>query len=113
VTSSERSALIDPTLAPSFDEQWKWMGSYLTWRAAMFVFLYPENLLIPNLRRRDATTEAFRQLVDALRSNRALTPGSRAQRRAGLCQVLPGCLQPRVGGVCRCEHTRKRSEWTR
>jgi hypothetical protein len=42
--------------APSFDENWKWMGSYATWRAAMFVFLYPENLLVPTLRR-DSTPE--------------------------------------------------------
>lgn len=42
--------------APSFDEDWKWMGSYATWRAAIFVFLYPENLLIPTLRR-DSTPQ--------------------------------------------------------
>lgn len=32
-----------------FDEEWKWIGSYATWRSAMFVFLYPENILQPSL----------------------------------------------------------------
>lgn len=32
-----------------FDREWQWMGTYETWRAAMFVFLYPENLLQPHL----------------------------------------------------------------
>lgn len=36
--------------APDFEEEWKWLGSYTTWRAIMFVFLYPENLLYPTLR---------------------------------------------------------------
>lgn len=35
--------------APDFEKEWKWLGSYATWRAAMFVQLYPENLLIPQL----------------------------------------------------------------
>lgn len=48
-----------------FDEDWEWMGSYATWRAAVFVFLYPENLLLPSLRR-DATS-AFRSLIKGLR----------------------------------------------
>ena len=42
-----------PTLAldaEDFDQEWQWIGSYATWRAAMFVFLYPENLLEPELR---------------------------------------------------------------
>jgi len=36
--------------APDFEKEWKWLGSYTTWRAIMFVFLYPENLLVPTLR---------------------------------------------------------------
>src|SRR5262249_22306794 len=35
---------------PAFDAEWTWMGSYATWAAAMAVFLYPENLLLPLLR---------------------------------------------------------------
>ncbi|MBS1686830.1 MAG: hypothetical protein JSS76_18980 [Bacteroidetes bacterium] len=33
-----------------FDTDWQWLGSYATWRAAMFVFMYPQNLLDPTLR---------------------------------------------------------------
>jgi hypothetical protein len=58
--------------ADDFDQAWEWIGSYATWRAAMFVFLYPENILIPSLRRWQ--TPAFRTLVDSLRSRRRLSP---------------------------------------
>ena len=58
--------------ADNFDEEWEWIGSYATWRAAMFVFLYPENILLPSLRQHQ--TPAFRTLVGNLRNNRRLTP---------------------------------------
>jgi hypothetical protein len=47
--------------APFFDEEWAWLGSYASWRAAMLVFLYPENTLRPTLRR--AMSPAFTRLV--------------------------------------------------
>ncbi|MCQ3976648.1 MAG: hypothetical protein DPW09_24715, partial [Anaerolineae bacterium] len=56
----------------AFDEDWRWLGSYATWRAAMLVFLYPENLLLPNLRPKQ--TPAFKQLVEDLSANRRLKP---------------------------------------
>lgn len=55
----------------SFDEKWQWLGSYATWRAALFVFLYPENVLLPSLRRQQ--TPAFRELVETLRMDQRLT----------------------------------------
>jgi hypothetical protein len=55
-----------------FAEEWEWIGSYTTWRAAMFVFLYPENILIPSLRKHQ--TPALQQLISNLRKNRRLTP---------------------------------------
>ena len=55
-----------------FDEEWQWIGSYATWRAAVMVFLYPENILMPHLRKHQ--TPAFRQLVKNLSTNRQLTP---------------------------------------
>ena len=58
--------------ADNFDGEWEWIGSYATWRAAMFVFLYPENLLLPSLRKWQ--TPAFRKLVADLQANRRLTP---------------------------------------
>ena len=59
-------------LTDNFDEEWEWIGSYATWRAAMFVFLYPENILIPSLRKRQS--RGFRNLVRGLRNNNRLTP---------------------------------------
>lgn len=44
-----------------FDEEWKWIGSYATFRAPTFVFLYPENILQPNLLKQK--TPVFDQLV--------------------------------------------------
>lgn len=35
--------------APNFAEQWKGLGNYKTWRAAVWVYLYPENLARPSL----------------------------------------------------------------
>ena len=66
------SAFLLTLQAPRFDEEWTWIGSYATWRSAMFVFLYPENLLLPNLKR--YKTPAFANLIEKLRSNRRLTP---------------------------------------
>jgi len=56
----------------TFDDDWLWMGSYGAWRAAMFVYIYPENIAIPNLRRQQ--TPAFRQLVKDLRTGGQVTP---------------------------------------
>jgi hypothetical protein len=68
-----------------FDGEWRWLGSYATWRAAMFVFLYPENTLLPSLREvkgvpnNDPTPE-FRDFVAGLRARQPLTPdGARKQ----------------------------------
>jgi hypothetical protein len=58
--------------APDFDSEWEWIGSYSTWRAAMFVRLYPDNLLHPSLITHQ--TPAFRALVEQTRPTRRLTP---------------------------------------
>jgi len=55
-----------------FDEAWTWMGSYANWRAAMFVFLYPENVLIPSLRKNQ--TPAFKEVIQETRNNRRFGP---------------------------------------
>jgi len=67
--------------APNFDEEWNWIGSYSTWRAAMFVYLYPENILQPNLRRHQ--TPVFSQLVRDLRAEQSLTPARARQLAEG------------------------------
>lgn len=55
-----------------FDEEWVWMGSYATWRAAMFVNIYPENLLYPTYRKNQ--TVGFRIFADAIRNDNRLNP---------------------------------------
>ena len=52
-----------------FDEDWQWLGGYATWRAAMFAFLYPENLLEPSLRPTDEQSELFRAIARVLRGD--------------------------------------------
>jgi hypothetical protein len=56
----------------TFDEDWRWLGSYATWRAAMLVFLYPENVLPPSLR--NWKSPAFQALINELRSSGRVTP---------------------------------------
>lgn len=56
-----------------FDEQWDSIGSYSGWRAAMLVFLYPENLLTPGLRPANQHSGAFKTFTDAVRDASPLT----------------------------------------
>jgi hypothetical protein len=50
-----------------FDQEWQWMGTYRTWRAAIMVFAYPENHLNPSFFVLEEPflkpTEAFRTLM--------------------------------------------------
>jgi hypothetical protein len=66
-----------------FDEEWQWMGSYSTWRAAMIIFFFPETVLLPSLREPyDAQqpfdplhqTTHFETLLKKLRKRPRLTP---------------------------------------
>ncbi len=54
--------------APGFEDEWKWLGSYATWRAAMFVQLYPENILMPELKNKN--TKLFLDFRKELFRNR-------------------------------------------
>jgi Tc toxin complex TcA C-terminal TcB-binding domain/Concanavalin A-like lectin/glucanases superfamily/ABC toxin N-terminal region len=60
------------TVESVFDVAWRWLGSYEAWTAAMLVFLYPENLLLPALR--PDATQPFAALVRDLRQRQRLTP---------------------------------------
>ena len=53
------------------------MGSYATWRAAILVFMYPQNILDPTLRAYQ--TPGFQTLVTAIQANPALTPDQACQ----------------------------------
>jgi hypothetical protein len=58
----------------NFNAEWQWISSYDNWRAAMLVFLYPENLLHPALRDPATWTRAFTDLLTTLRDTSRLTP---------------------------------------
>ncbi|MCB9236141.1 MAG: hypothetical protein H6581_31120 [Bacteroidia bacterium] len=73
-------------LAAQFDEEWKWIGSYATWRSAVFVFLYPENILMPSLKRYQSP--AFREVSEALRGNRGLTSEAACRIAKGYSDYL-------------------------
>jgi len=50
------------------------MGSYAAWRSALFLFMYPENLLHPTLRRSEEQSQAFKELVEKVRDSSRLKP---------------------------------------
>ena len=79
-------ALKQSSLA-TFDQDMAWMGSYSTWRAAMFVFLYPENILLPSLR--TEATAPFVNLVDTLRSAGLVSPKQATDAGRRYPGVLP------------------------
>ncbi|HEV2735883.1 MAG TPA: neuraminidase-like domain-containing protein, partial [Longimicrobiaceae bacterium] len=58
-----------------FDQEWAWMGTFTSWRAAMRVFLYPENLLVPGLRLH--VTPEFRTMLAAGSGSRLSAKGAR------------------------------------
>ena len=93
--------------ADDFDRQWQWLGSYGSWRGAMFAFLYPENLLHPGLR--SCQTPVFRQLVEELRSN-PITSDEQARQAADIysdylrdvCSLkIEACI---IASACLSEH---------
>jgi len=49
------------------EETWAWLKSYGTWHAAMMVSVYPENFLIPEIRRN--VTPEFRAVADSFADN--------------------------------------------
>src|SRR5262249_20396863 len=77
-------------VAPYFDDEWTWLGSYATWRAAMFVFLYPENVLLSTLRQRQ--TPMFLKLVDELRNDAQVTPEDACQAGKAYSQYFGDIL---------------------
>ncbi|MCI0723916.1 MAG: peptidoglycan-binding protein, partial [Acidobacteria bacterium] len=90
-----------PTLTlfdTEFEERWRWIGSYTTWRAAMFVFLYPENILLPSLRKWQ--TPAFRQLVNNTRSNRRLAPEQACQEARKYSDYLRDVANLKLAASC-------------
>lgn len=72
-----------------FDEEWRWMGAFGAWQAAVSVFFRPELLLLPTLR--PDPSGAFVELVKALSADGAdLTP----QRARTLATAFKAKLTP-------------------
>jgi hypothetical protein len=65
---------LEPYTEADFDEEWRWMGAYATWHAAIRVFAYPESYLLPELRLPSAQTAAYKTLMKDLRDQSRLTP---------------------------------------
>lgn len=80
----------------TFDTDWRWIGSYSTWRSAILVHLYPENLLLPSLKRR--RTPAFKALVQGLRSGSRLSPDSARQLADDYSDYLRDVCSLELGG---------------
>lgn len=74
-----RTGQLSDTLPPmllesdNFDDDWRWLGSYDMWRAAMRVFLYPDTVLLPSLRPDDRQTPQFGSLVNSVIAKSTLT----------------------------------------
>lgn len=58
--------------APNFKKEWEWIGSYATWRSAVFTYIFPENLLYPTLKR--LQSPPFRELSQTIRNANRFSP---------------------------------------
>ena len=97
--------------APDFDAEWEWIGSYSTDRAATFVRLYPENLLLPSLVTH--RTPAFAQARRSIPPDQAAIAGRCLPAGAGVFSYLrdvgflgcacdvPGADTPRPETPCK------------
>lgn len=84
-------------VADHFDEEWKWIGSYATWRAPTFVTLYPENILQPNLLR--PISGAFAKLIDDTRGVR-LTPDSACRQAKAYAGYFQDVCSLEIEATC-------------
>jgi hypothetical protein len=85
--------------AMQFDAEWQWIGSYATWRSAMFVRLYPDNLLLPSLAPRQ--TPAFAELVAQTRPTRRITPDQAEALAVDYGNYLADVSGLRIEATCR------------
>lgn len=95
-------------VAPQFEAEWEWIGSYATWRAAMFVRLYPHNLLLPALASRQ--TPAFRTLLAATRPTRRISRDDACASAIGYAAYLRDVSSLRVAASCDAEVTVRMSD---
>lgn len=98
---AEQSGLGLSLHANDFEEEWKWIGSYSTWRSAMFVFLFPENLLYPTLRRHQSP--GFIKLSKNLRGNKRITPETACYEAHQYAEYLKDVCNLKVQATCTAE----------
>jgi Tc toxin complex TcA C-terminal TcB-binding domain len=84
----------------NFNEKWKWLGSYAPWRAAMFVFLYPENILQPSLRKPEWQTPAFKALIKNTGTTRKLTPADACQEAQNYSEYFEDICTLQIEASC-------------
>jgi hypothetical protein len=60
--------------ADNFEQEWPWIGSYASWRAAVFAYIYPENILLPSVRKLERQTSGFEMFIESMRSGGRVTP---------------------------------------
>lgn len=85
-----------------FDEEWKWIGSYATFRSATFVSLYPENILQPSLLRN--VTPAFARVITNTRGAR-IDPDSACQQAEGYAEYFADVCSLQIKATCQAETT--------
>jgi hypothetical protein len=85
--------------ADHFDLDWQSMGSYANWRALMFVFLYPENILVPSLRRWQ--TPPFRALVESSRDDWGFDPHTACQLAHDYATYFQDICNLTIEATCR------------
>lgn len=66
-----------PTAGTSFEQDWQWLSSFERWRSLMFLYLYPQNVLLPALKPGQSTQ--FRTTVQGLRQGTGLSPAGARQ----------------------------------
>jgi hypothetical protein len=82
----------------NFEEEWKWMGSYPSWRGAMFVWMYPELLAQPDLRR--TKTPGFEALLKETRENRNFMPNDACREAKRYSEYFQDVCTLRVQVTC-------------
>lgn len=82
----------------NFDQKWQWIGSYAMWRSAMFVFLYPENILLPSLLQ--TATGTFNTLVSNIRLISNLQPSDACQAASTYSQYFQDIASLTLDATC-------------
>ena len=61
-------------LPDSFEDDWRWVGSYSTWKSATSIYLYPENVLIPSIHTQQ--TPVFEDIIKTIQNTQNFSSSS-------------------------------------